>query len=175
MANNGPISVSAPNTSLKTATGTNLTFNTKYPFAKLDSTVNTSYQIITLFFNVETPTPPQPTGSPSNYTSITTLVYSYPHGYTYIPSTWFFLSLDNFATILGTEESFLKGGGTGFPSPGTKLSIRADATNIYFYVTKSRYYDGSIDLYYPIIGTFVSIRAYIFVEDLLGQSVPNQA
>ena len=46
----GPISVSAPNTSLIGAATKDITFNTKYPFAKLDSTNTVSFQNINLIF-----------------------------------------------------------------------------------------------------------------------------
>lgn len=76
------ITISAPNTDTRTASGTDVFFTTQYPFMKLDATNDVSFQTISILFNNE---PPQP--SAFNYTS--TLLYSFEHGYSYVPSIWF--------------------------------------------------------------------------------------
>jgi hypothetical protein len=175
MANNrndlGPISVSGPGTSLTTAQGKQLTFNTRYPFAKLDSTKTPSFQIITLFFNTE---PPNPVVAPGFSGSLETLVYRYAHGYTYIPATWFLISLDNFVTTLGSEGAWIVGAATGFSPANVQFNIKVDSTYVNFYVNKNWSNDG-ITPAPSVIGFSVTIRAYIFVNDLAGTDVPASA
>lgn len=165
----GPISASAPQTSLTTATGQHITFNTQYPFAKLDSTNNSSFEIITLLFNTE---PPNPSVSVGNSGSVETLVYKYPHGYTYTPSSWFLISLNNFTSVLGSEGSWIVGAATGLSPAAAQFNIKVDSTNVNFYVNKFWSNDG-ITPPPTIQGFFVTVRAYIFVEDLTGTDVPS--
>lgn len=163
----GPISVSAPGTSLTTAQGKHLTFNTRYPFGKLDSTNPVSFQIIRLFFNTE---PPNPSAGNSNRTQ----VYQYPHGYKYIPSTWFLVSIDNFTTVKGSEGVWIIGNAESTNNATAILRIEVDATNITFYIDK--FVANVIPPVQPnIIGYTINVRAYVFVEDLLGNSVPSLA
>ena len=164
--NNGPISVSAPGTSLIGASSKDITFNTRYPFAKLDSTNPVSFQVITLFFNTE---PPNPSAGNTNKT----LIYSFAHGYNYEPSTWFLVSTDNFSSVIGTEGVWLFGNSTTFGSAYAILNIEVDTTNVNFYISK---FTSTSPVVNPdIIGYSVSIRSYIFVEDLSGGSVPSHA
>jgi len=176
MANNGPISVSAPGKSLIGAVGKDITFSTRYPFHKLDSTNPNSFEIISLFFNTE---PPNPTPPTSTATFSNTLVYKYAHGYSYTPSTWFLISINNFTTTIGPEGSIIFTSPTsGLPnSTNARLNIQVDDTYVYFYVYKTwGYVFGIPDPNPPnIIGFTVSVRAYVFVEDLLGGGVPSQA
>ena len=164
MANNGPISVSTNGIALNAATGSQVTFNTKYPFHKLDSTKTASFQVIQLLLTQE---PPNPTIGNSN----TTVVYQFAHGYTYIPSTWFLVSIDNFKTVLGPEGVWLVGNATGTNTATAVLYITVDATNVYFTIAKSY-----ISIAPPsVLGFVISVRAYIFVEDLTGTSLPSSA
>lgn len=164
--NNGPISVSAPSVSLIGAASGDITFSTRYPFAKLDSTNPVSFEVLTIFFNTE---PPDPS---SVNTSVETLVYSYPHGYTYTPSTWFLLSIDNFQTVVGQEGGYIVGLSTSIGVNNVSVPIVVDSTNVNIYINK---FWGSGSATPPhIIGFFLTIRAYIFVEDLLGGSVPSR-
>lgn len=152
------------------ASGGEITFNTRYPFAKLDSENAVSFRIITLFFNTE---PPNPSGSGSD-TFKRTLIYSFPHGYNYTPSTWFMLSLDNFTSAFGTEGAYIAGGGDIPTNSSAEIKIIADASKIYFYVDK--YYTASSGVTAPTIqGQFVTIRSYAFVNDLSGSDVPTHA
>jgi hypothetical protein len=167
MANNGPIAVSAPNTSLQGAVGTDITFSTRYPFAKLDTTNPVSFQVLSIFFNT---TPPQPTAV---NTSTNTLVYSYPHGYKYIPSTWFLLSTDNFATVAGNEGATIINPNSGVGASYVNATIIVDSTNVNVYIYN--FWGGSTSSPYSLVGYTLSIRAYIFIEDLSGNSVPAQA
>lgn len=174
MANNGPISVSAANIDLKAAQGSQVVFNTKYPFHKLDSTNSNSFQIITILVGVEPPNPVAPT---STATFSNTLVYTFAHGYTYLPSTWFLISTDAFATTFGPEGAMIVTKGQIPGSTNAKLNIQVDATNVYFYIAKQwGYVFGTPDPSPPtVVGLSLSIRAYIFVEDLLGNSLPASA
>ena len=78
----GPITVASSGNNVSTALGSNITLNSNYPFTKLDTQNIVSFQTIQILFNNE---PTQPT--PGN-TQVSTLLYSFPHGYNYIPSIW---------------------------------------------------------------------------------------
>lgn len=164
MTSNGPIVVSAPGTSLTGANASNITFSTRNPFHKLDSTNSNSFQIITIFLSHETP-------NPTIGNTLDTIVYQFAHGYTYVPSTWFLVSLNNFTTVLGSEGVWIIGNATGTNPVLAKLNITVDATNVYFTVSKT-WFTGGVPP--SVLGFFLSIRSYIFIEDLLGGSVPSQ-
>lgn len=172
VSNNGPISV--VNTTVNATTGVSVNhviLTTRYPFHKLDSTKTESFQVITLFFATEPPDPVQPVAP--NVTTNKTLVYHFPHGYTYTPSSWFLVSLDGFKTTIGAEGAQIISGSFGTSS--AYINIEVDSTNVNFYITKN--WSALIGLSSPphVIGFSISIRAYIFVEDLLGGSVPTSA
>jgi hypothetical protein len=176
MSSQGPISVSAPGNSLIGATSRDITFSTRYPFHKLDSTNPNSFEIITIFFNREPPDPVMPTPGGSTTTS-NTLVYSFPHGYSYVPSTWFLVSIDNFQTTKGSEGAIIEiAPSSGIAQTYARLGITVDKENVNFYIYKQWWARaGIVDPNPPhIIGFSVSIRSYIFVNDLLGGDVPNQ-
>ena len=78
----GPNTVASSGNNVSTALGSNITLNSNYPFTKLDTQNIVSFQTIQILFNNE---PTQPT--PGN-TQVSTLLYSFPHGYNYIPSIW---------------------------------------------------------------------------------------
>jgi hypothetical protein len=172
MANpvNGPISASAPQSSLVNATGVGVTFNTRYPFDKLDSTNTKSFQVITLFFSVD---PPNPDGTIATYKR--TQIYQFAHGYKYVPASWFLVSTDNFATTVGAEGVVLNVNNPDPTASSAVLIINVDSTNVTFYIDK--YYNaGALGPPPPpsILGFFVAIRSYVFVNDLLGTDVPSQ-
>jgi len=169
-SDNGPISVSQPTTSLLGALATQLTFSTRYPFHKLDSTNPVSFQIITLFFNKDTPTPSVPLGQSGQNR---TLVYSYPHGYKYTPSSWFLISLDNFTTVLGSEGSWIIGNASGLNASAAVFEVDIDSTNVKFYIRKY-WTNNGVTPAPTVLGFFITVRAYIFVEDLGGNGVPTQ-
>lgn len=164
MNNNGPISVSAPGVDLQGATGDDVIFNTRFPFAKLDSTMPHSFEIINIVFNNEPP-------NPSVGGSTRTLIDQYQHGYNYEPSTFFLISIDNFTTAYGSEGSWLVGNASGVNASIAKLDIEVDATNVSVYVDKQQFVAGPAP---NVRGMFISIRAYIFAEDFTATSVPSQ-
>ena len=165
-----PIQVSKPGTDLRTASGTDITLNTLQPFAKIDSTKPDSFQLINILFLHE---PPNPDGSTTFYQR--TLVHHFAHSYKYVPSTWFLTSVDAMASAKGSEGVILAGGGDfpGFSS--AMFMVEVDATNVTFYIDK--YYDTRVfDLGVPtILGDTLTVRSYIFVNDLSGQDMPSQA
>lgn len=167
---NGPISVSAPGTSLTTATGKDVIFNTRYPFAKLDSTNKISFQLLRILLAVDTPNP-----DGVIKTTNSTLIYSFTHGYNYLPAAWFMVSIDGFVTALGTEGVYLVGGG-GLPFSGSAyLVAQVDTNKVNFYINKQ--YDTAVPgaTIPNVAGVALTIRAYIFVNDLSGTDVPSQS
>lgn len=76
------IKISQPGVNAQTANSSQLLFTTQYPFSKFDATKPQSFQTIDLLFNAE-PTNPTTINGTSN-----TLIYSFAHGYNYIPSIW---------------------------------------------------------------------------------------
>jgi hypothetical protein len=79
--NQNILTIAAPNTDTRSARGADVFFTTKYPFMKLDTTNEVSFQTISVLFNSEPPQPPA-----FSYTN--TLIYSFAHGYDYVPSVW---------------------------------------------------------------------------------------
>lgn len=167
MDNNGPIAVSAPGTSLTGAVGKDITFSTRSPFFKLDSTNKVSFQVLEFLFSSDTT-------NPDGVTTFTNSVpvYQFAHGYKYPPTTWAELSLDGFQTVSGTEGYFLVGGGDNNTSSAAFV-VTADSTNITCSVDK--YYLASGMLGVPsVFGLAVSLRLYVAVNDLSGTDVPSQ-
>ena len=167
MANNGPIVVTTGVAPLGSSAGSQLTFTTKYPFAKLDTTNLKSFQVVSILLTKDVTSP----GSVNS--SASTQIAFFPHGYTYIPSTWALVSTDGFQTVSGQEESFVYGSNSGVGVSSANLYITADATNIYF--TISKFWGGADPQPPNLTGLFLTIRLYVFVEDLTGTSVPASA
>lgn len=168
---NGPISVSAPGKSLIGASASEITFSTRFPFHKLDSTNMVSFEVITLFLAVDTPNPAPPLGfSDTN----STLVHFYPHDYTYVPSSWFLVSLDNFKSVSGSEGLTVVGNTSGTSKASAQFRVEINDTNVNFYIDKFWLNNGIVS---PpsVLGLFITVRAYIFVEDLSGTGVPSHA
>jgi hypothetical protein len=164
----GPIAVSAPGTSLTGTVGKDVTFSTRYPFAKLDSTNNVSFQTITILFGVDTPSP-----DGTDTTTNSTLVYQFAHGYKYVPSTWFMVSVNAFTSALGTEGVYLVGGGDAPTLGSAYITAQVDATNVYFYINKLWVQSGGLPAP-TVLGITLTIRSYIFVNDLSGMDIPSQ-
>lgn len=176
---NGPIAVSAPGTSLRGAVGTDITFNTRYPFAKLDSTNKVSFQAINIEFLHD---PPNPNGT--SVFKLITNIYTFPHGYKYIPAIWCIfnrtagagdqgdLSVTKFGPY-GYENGLIAVASAADNSNFANLTLAADATNIYIGVNK--FYDSLHGAAVNLVGYALLVRVYAFVNDLSGTDVPKQA
>lgn len=177
----GPISVSAPGKSLQGAVGADITFNTRYPFAKLDSTSKVSFQNINIFFAND---PPNPNGTTSFARN--TVVYAFPHGYKYIPTIWCIfqrtgagdqgnLAITKYGPY-GYENGLICVSNDGSSAQFATLDLSADETNIYISITKNYRTGGTyIDPPVNLSGYSLLVRVYAFVNDLSGTDVPTQA
>lgn len=167
---NNNIIVTQNGSDVRTATTSQILLSDKYPFHKLDKTNPVSFQNISILFNTDPPNPPGAGGSPSDYT-LTTTVYTFPHGYNYIPATWvLFVNAYNY---IAQPDLYNSGQGiilllTDSGANGAFLSVTSDDTNIYVNVIKN--YDTSELVSGPpiILGITLVIRIYVFVEDLSG-------
>lgn len=133
-------------------------FTTKYPFAKLDTTNQASFQNIRIFFSKE---PPVSAGSSS-----TTQIYQFPHGYKYIPTTWLlFQNLNSPNTsagfAYGQEGSIIV---SKTASSFAQFMVTVDITNVTFSVYKQQ---AMADPSPDIIGITILLRLYVFVEPVL--------
>jgi hypothetical protein len=172
------LSISQNNVDVSQATDKQLVFNDKYPFHKLDKSKTVSFQNIRLFFNTE---PPNPTGVyPTDVGPVTTLVYSFPHGYKYTPATWFLMS-NVTSSGTGLQPAYQQEGGYGgffgaliletneLDFTAAILRVTADSTNVNFYVDKYWSNPGGANPTPANIAAFtLLIRVYVFAEDLLG-------
>ena len=128
-------------------------------------------ETINLLFNNE---PPNPSGGGGDIGPKTTLVYQFPHGYNYVPSTWFLMQNPS-QTGLGLQPLYQQEGGIilatneGFFAAAI-FRMQADNKNVYFYVDK--YYDGSgggaSGPLPNIQGFSLVIRVYVVAGDLTG-------
>jgi hypothetical protein len=87
------------------------------------------------------------------------------------------MSIDNFQTTKGSEGAIIEiAPSSGIAQTYARLGITVDKENVNFYIYKQWWARaGIVDPNPPhIIGFSVSIRSYIFVNDLLGGDVPNQ-
>lgn len=160
---NNIISVSQNGLDVRGASGPQLLFSARDPFAKLDKTKATSFQNIRLLFNHE---PPDPNGT-TDFGPLTTLVYQFPHGYDYVPSTWFLLQIISGGPVRYQQESaeILLVNALFYTSAVFRVSI--DKDNVYFYIDK--YYDaGGGGPTAHILGFTLLIRQYVFAGDLTG-------
>jgi len=177
MANNGPIIVTPKGVTVSNAVNSKLIFNTRYPFALIDSTKRTSYQVTRIIFSKDVPNPPFPPNIGVYQTAQqTTKVYSFAHGYKYRPAALFLLAMDNFQSVIGAPEQWFVGDGFTRPLFGAYFFVTVDATNVNFYVTKyvSTETDGST-YSCDVTGMSLYVRSYIFASDVLGGEVPTQA
>lgn len=163
---NSVMTVSSNGVDVNNATGPQILFSSQYPFAKLDKTNKVSFQNISLFFAHE---PPNPDGLTTFLVS--TLVYQFPHGYKYVPSTWFLMQNPTNSGV-GLQPSYQQEGGIIIATDealftAAILRIEVDATNIYLYVDK-RYIQGDSQPLPNILGFSLNIRIYVFAGDLTG-------
>lgn len=122
---------------------TNILLSSKYPFHKMDTNNSGSFSITDLTITTEPTNPANPTaGSPVDtyvgapFTEALTLVYTFNHGYSYVPSTWFMISINNFSTIIGYEGYLIAGDYTSLASSHSIFEIQVTNTAVNFYVRK---------------------------------------
>ncbi len=158
------VKVSAEDQDVYSAIGQEILLTTRYPFAKLDTTKDESFKNTLLTF-ITNPTEPSGVGD----TELTTTVYSFPHGYDYIPSAWHLVQITNPAGGTAFDQDYFQDSGivashTAFD--GAIFESEVDATTVYYKITK--YYDsglgGSTN---DITGLQLKIRSYIFVEGVV--------
>lgn len=165
MNNKGPITVVADGYNVKNATGQNILLNTRYPFSLIDSTKKTSYQVVELYLAQDPPNASTPAFGPPN--SLTTKVYSFAHGYDYVPMAYFLISLDNFITVEGSTYCYIDSDVSIYPQAYFFISV--SKTDVNFYITKSvDTAGGNVNL----SGKTIYVRTYISASDLLGGEVP---
>lgn len=153
------IKISKANIDVVDATGADVLLDINNPHTKLDTTNLVSFQNINLTF-ITNPAEP----SLGNVT--TTLVYSFPHGYSYFPSYWCLFQITSRATgTIFSQDYFQDTGIIALQNVGdyATIEIQADATSIYFYIKK---YQGLGLATNNLLGLVLKIRPYIFVQDV---------
>jgi hypothetical protein len=140
---------------------TTLLLDSKYPFAKIDSTIPTSFQTIDISF-LATPT-----------SGVETEVYSFAHGYDYTPQVWGLWNVTYPVTIDWIDYIQAYGyyvSGTGAGARLLELKYTVDSTNVKLYVTAT----DSVappEIIPPIniVGVTARLTIYIFTDDLTDQ------
>jgi len=155
------LKISAPGYDARTATNLQLLLNMTYPIAKLDSTNGVSFRDITLTFATD---PPEPALDSFN----STIVYSFAHGYSYIPQMWSMITMTTppaSRTILQPYNQDYMILASVTPADIAILYIRADATNINYIVEKTR---SSLpgNGPNPLAPCVIKVRTYVFVQDI---------
>jgi hypothetical protein len=164
---NSLLTISSNNVDVRSATGSQVTFSTQYPFAKLDKTNPVSFQNISILFNHE---PPNPNGT-SQFGPVITNVYTFAHGYTYVPSTWMMTQNPTNSGVglqpAYFQESFIIIATDEGNYTAAELHLRVDNKNVYLDVWK--YYNTADAPALPNIQGFsLNIRVYVFAGDLTG-------
>jgi hypothetical protein len=163
MANFG-IKVSAPEKDVLTSADADLLLNITDPLTKLDVSNDVSFRNITLTF---VNNPPEPSGIfPDIYA--TTLVYSFNHGYDYVPATWFLIQV--VLPVSGSifYQSYFQDGGlvdSNSAFDEALFYVQVTATAVNFYIRKY-YNSGAGGSPNDITGLVLKIRSYVFVEDI---------
>ncbi len=155
------LKVSIEDTDALTATGTDVLLN-NYPQAKLDTKNPKSFQNITMTFLNNPPEPPGLSGI------VDTLVYSFPHGYTYIPECWFLVQVVTPPAVAAYYQEYFQDSGllsSRTPFDQARFYVLVDATTVYMYVEK--YVETAFGgLPNDITGSQIRIRPYVFVDDI---------
>lgn len=156
MDNNVGIKISLPGYEVRSATPEQCSMDSIYDTFKLKlSSINDLFGLVTIFFNVEPPTPA---------TSNTINLFKVAHGYNYQP---YIITMDIDSTFsafsqMSTAVPFVNlNGGTFFTNVGDNTTFITHADNTYFY----------IDLFidsgktFPLVGKFYTFKYYIFSEN----------
>lgn len=153
------ILISQPGNDALSGAESKITMNTDHPFIKIDTQNNKGFQTITMLITTD---PPEPVGTGTRYTTI----YSFDHGYKYIPSieSLVFVSSPPLATSF-TQTYFQDSGilATHGVLDQAKLYIVPTATTVYFIIAKTNFGGGSANL---LTGTNLQITTHVFVEDI---------
>lgn len=158
------IKVSANNTDVYSATDAQTILTSKFPLAKLDRTNPVSFQNIRIFFASEPPAP-----AVGTQTTTTTLLYSFPHGYSYTPSIWAFCQAVGVTgqfsgtTTYFQDKGLVGGSDTSVGAANAQVYTGVDETNCYIYITK---FTGLLGPQIFVAGAALNIRFYVFVEDV---------
>lgn len=159
MSDNFGIKISTPNTDVNSSDASQLLMSSSYPFLKIDTQSDVAYQTLLLLFSNDPP-------AAAFGTTQTTGVYSFAHGYKYVPKVWALFTTVVQATSPETpQQYFLDNGLIAQQLPGqdaTYMYIGADSTNVYIYVAKSDFGGGNSNL----IGASYKITTFTFVDDL---------
>ncbi len=153
------IAISSPNVNVGSASNSQLLLTSKYPFVKLDTQKPISFQTIFLFFNND---PPEPVGAGT----VNTTVYSFAHGYTYVPRVWgLFQTVAKPPLTVFNQDYFQD---TGIIAQQTiddqvTMFVGANATNINIIVSKFNDGAGNANL---LAGASFNITIFTFVDDL---------
>jgi hypothetical protein len=151
------IKISKAGVDVRTAKNSDLILNLKYPFTKLDSTRSVSFQNITILFTND---PPNGDGLTAN--PITTTVYRFSHGYSYVPRTWLLFQQSN-----STGFSYGSEGTTilqTYPLSTAQLTMQVDDT--YVYINVMKIYGDNTVAPANIQGYNVKLRVYVFAENV---------
>jgi hypothetical protein len=158
MAQDFGILISQPGVSVSNAKTSQIVMNTAHPFIKLDTQNPKAFQNILLLITTD---PPEPAPGAATYTT----VYSFPHGYTYIPSleTLFFVTSPPPSTV--TYQTYFQDSGIigqKTLADQAKLYAVADAKNVYFIIRKTSG-TGTPNL---LTGTTIQIGQHVFLDDI---------
>lgn len=161
------IKVSADESDALEAAAEDLLLSTTYPFAKIDSSNDTSFRNILLSFNQDVP---QPSGVGTDLYR-DTVVYSFEHGYDYAPSYWSLIQVVvPPSSVTFSQERFqdtgVIGGITAFDS--ASLTVKVDDERVYLVVTKYKdtaFGGGNVNL----VPCTLRVRLFVFVEELEDQ------
>lgn len=193
------ITVSKQGVSVPDAKGIDVLFSTQAPFAKLDSLNPVSFQEIELFFNAEPPDPDSSNGYrtqtlvysfkhnykyvPSYWMMATNVAFTNPPIPTSqvvgaVPAIYYPYMDETPAVIYGfgspIAQVFYWDGIEYSTATISYLSLFIDKTNVNVYVNKvAPLLIAGSPVPITLAGTTLELRFYIFVEDLLGGSVPT--
>lgn len=155
------LSISPPGVDATTASNANLLLNSEDPLYKIDTQNKNGFRTTSLNFLHD---PPEGVGSAFGFT----VVYQYPHNYTYIPAiqALFFAKVPPTGTGF-TQQYFFDSGviASHTVADGAFLFAYADATNIYI-VCRKFCISGSGGLPNNLTGAFYEITIYAPVEDI---------
>lgn len=152
------VKASIPEKSVTNAPAADIAFTSKYPFHKLDSSKEYSFQNINVYFKSEPPV------------AARTQIYSFDHGYNYIPATWMMFSVPLNASLnsqaspaYGYANSAMRFGAAG--AVGI-ITMEVDNKQVRLYSTSQDTTAGGIFPQLTIRDYTVVIRLYVFADEI---------